>query len=184
MIRLLLLFIPYIFFLIFTCYNFGELILSKINIKFNKYLQIAIGFISIIALFQLVFYPVMVLQLGSIFLTIIGIIVLAFLIGLDIKKIKNIKTVFKDKWIFLLLFLTVIVFFIYMRAMPNDYWFYDDSFYLPLMSVNSNTDKLFSIEPRIGAETSKITSIYMYQGYYMVGSFIISICIICLSQHF
>ena len=52
---------------------------------------------------------------------------------------------------------------------------YDDSFYLPLMYHNANTNKLFSIEPRVGTEVNSISKYYMYQGYYLIGSFFISI---------
>ena len=54
-----------------------------------------------------------------------------------------------------------IFFFLYMRTVPEEYFYYDDSFYFPLMYHNANTNKLFSIEPRVGTEVDSITSYYM-----------------------
>lgn len=175
MIRLSLIFIPFLFVLLPTCYLVGNLILEKLKLEFNKYLVTFIGYISIIAIFQILYYPAMLLQLPSLYITIVGVIITFTLIILDIKYFKKIKNYYNDKYIWGILFIAFIFFFLYMRTVPEDYFYYDDSFYFPLMYHNANTEKLFSIEPRVGTEVESITVYYMYQGYYLIGSFFISI---------
>lgn len=175
MIRLLILFFLFIFLLLPTCYNIGDLLLKRLKIKFNLFLTIFVGFIATIGIFQLAFYPAMILQLPSFYLTITGtIIVICFLI-LDIKKTDAFKKIYTNKYIWIILFLSCIIFFIYMRTMPFDFWYFDDSFYFPFMYENASTSKLLSVEPRSGEEIIKISNIYSSQGYYMIGSYIISI---------
>jgi len=175
MIRLVLIFLPFLFILLPTCYLFGDIVLEKLKLEFNKYLKVCVGFISIISLFQILYYPAMILQLPSLYLTICGLAITLFLIFLDIKYFKKIKNFYKDKYILGILFMAFIFFFLYMRTVPEEYFYYDDSFYLPLMYHNANTNKLFSIEPRVGTEVNSISKYYMYQGYYLIGSFFISI---------
>ena len=175
MIRLVLIFLPFLFILLPTCYLFGDIVLEKLKLEFNKYLKVCVGFISIISLFQILYYPAMILQLPSLYLTIGGLAITLFLIFLDIKYFKKIKNFYKDKYILGILFMAFIFFFLYMRTVPEEYFYYDDSFYLPLMYHNANTNKLFSIEPRVGIEVNSISKYYMYQGYYLIGSFFISI---------
>ena len=175
MIRLLLLFIPFIFILLPTCFNIGQILEEKIKFKSNKYINIVIGFIAIVGLFQLIYYPAMVLQLSSNYLTITGLIIITFLMILNIKNIRNLKSFYKDKNIWLILIFSLIAFFLYMRTLPEEYWYYDDSFYLSYMYTNSNTDKLFTVQPKTGETIDKISNIYMYQGYYMMGSFFIGV---------
>ena len=175
MIRLTLIFLPFLFILLPTCYLVGSLVIEKIKLEFNKYLRVCIGFITLIAVFQILYYPAMILQLPSLYITIVGLMISLTLLVLDIKYFKKIKGFYKDKYIWGILFMAFIFFFLYMRTVPEEYFYYDDSFYFPLMYHNANTNKLFSIEPRVGTEVDSITSYYMYQGYYLIGSFFISI---------
>ena len=62
MIRLVLIFLPFLFILLPTCYLFGDIVLEKLKLEFNKYLKVCVGFISIISLFQILYYPAMILQ--------------------------------------------------------------------------------------------------------------------------
>lgn len=175
MIRLLFLFFVFIFLLLPTCYNFGELILNKLKITFNKYLSTFIGFIAIIAAFQIIYCPAMTLQLPSLYLTITGSILVVLLLILDFRNIKNIKIFYCDKYIWIMLAITCAIFFVYMRSMPYDLWHFDDAFYFPLMYENADTSKLFSVQPRSGEAISKISRLYTSQGYYLIGSYIISL---------
>ena len=175
MIRLTLIFLPFLFILLPTCYLVGSLVIEKIKLEFNKYLRVCIGFITLIAVFQILYYPAMILQLPSLYITIVGLMISLTLFVLDIKYFKKIKGFYKDKYIWGILFMAFIFFFLYMRTVPEEYFYYDDSFYFPLMYHNANTNKLFSIEPRVGTGVDSITSYYMYQGYYLIGSFFISI---------
>lgn len=175
MIKLIIIFLIFIFTFLPTCYNFGELILKKIKIEFNKYLTMFTGFVAIIAAFQIAFYPAMTLQLSSNFLLIPGLILCFLLLVLDVLKIKNFKKFYFDKYIFLMIIISAFIFFIYLRSMPHEYWYFDDTFYLPLMYENADTSKLYSVEPRSGEVVNQISSLYTSQGLYMIGSFIIGI---------
>lgn len=175
MIRLLPIFIIFVFLFLPTCYNFGNMILKRLKINLNKYLTIFVGILGVIALFQIAFYPALTLQLSSLYLTVTGSVIVLGLIILDIKNIKSFKEIWCDKKILIMLLITGIIFFIYMRTTPNEIWYFDDSFYLPFMYENANTSKLLSIEPRTGDVIDKINSLYASQGYYMIGSYLISI---------
>lgn len=175
MIRLILIFLVFLFLLLPTCYNVGQFVLDKLKINFNKYLTIFVGFISIISLFQIVYYPAMTLQLPSLYLTVTGSLITLFLLVMDIYNIEKIKHFYNDKFLILLLFVTCVIFFVYMRTAPYDYWYFDDSFYFPLMYENADTVKLFNVQPRSGEIISKINNMYASQGYYLIGSYIISI---------
>lgn len=175
MYKLLIIFSIFLFLFLPICYSFGELVLNKIKIKFNEYLTIFAGFISIIAVFQLMYYPAMILQLSSNYLIIFGIIFTLFLVILNFKKSGNIKKIYKNKYIWLIIIFTCITFFIYMRTMPHEYWYFDDTFYLNFIYENADTSKLLSIEPRSGGVISKINHIYSSQGYYMIGSYIVGL---------
>ena len=175
MIRLILIFLVFLFLLLPTCYNVGQFILDKLKINFNKYLTIFVGFISIISLFQIVYYPAMTLQLPSLYLTVTGSLITLFLLAMNIYNIEKIKHFYNDKFLILLLFITCVIFFVYMRTAPYDYWYFDDSFYFPLMYENADTIKLFNVQPRSGEIISKINNMYASQGYYLIGSYIISI---------
>lgn len=175
MIRLLIIFSIFIFLFLPTCYNFGNIVLKKIKLDFNKYLKIFVGAFSLIALFQIAYYPAMTLQLSSTYLMIVGTIICIFLLIIDIINIKEFINIYKDKYILFGLFISCIIFFIYIRTMPYDFWGFDDSFYLPFMYENSNTTKLLSVQPRTGQSINKLINIYATQGYYMIGSFLIGI---------
>ena len=75
MIRLALIFLPFLFILLPTCYLVGSLVIEKMKLEFNKYLRVCIGFITLIAVFQILYYPAMILQLPSLYITIIGLMI-------------------------------------------------------------------------------------------------------------
>lgn len=175
MYKLLIIFSIFLFLFLPTCYSFGELVLNKLKIKFNEYLTMFAGFICIIATFQLMYYPALILQLSSNYLIIFGTLFTLFLVVLNFKKSSNIKKIYKNKYIWLIIALTCITFFVYMRTMPHEYWYFDDTFYLTFIYENADTSKLLSIEPRSGEAISKINHIYSSQGYYMIGSYIVGL---------
>ncbi len=175
MTKLLILFAVFILLFIPTCYNLGGLVLKKLNIQLNRYLTIFVGMFSLITMFQIAYYPAMTLQLPSLYLTIVGSIIVLLLLVLDIKNLKSFKEIFADKIIWISLIITGFIFFLYLRTMPGDLWNFDDAFYLPLMAGNANTSKLLSFQPRTGESINKLINIYSSQAYYMIGSYLISV---------
>ena len=163
MTKLLLMCLIFIIFFLPTCYNVGDIVLKKLKFNFNKYITIFMGFVIIIAIFQMLYYPAMTLQLSSNYIFIVGLIINLFFLILYFKNIKNVKYVFFDKKMILILFGAFFIFFLYLNVMPHDLWYYDDSFYFPYMYDNANTDKLYSIEPRMGERVDKTNKLYTQQ---------------------
>lgn len=163
----------FLFFLIFTSYNIGDAIFLKCNITLNKWLKILVGYLAIVMMFQLIYYPAEWFQLPSIYLFFSGIVFFLGCLVFDIYHFKNLKEVFWNKNIWIIFFIAFVLFFFYMRTLPHAYWFFDDSFYLPFMYENAYTDRLLSIEARSGFEVLKTNNLYSYQGYYLMGSFYI-----------
>lgn len=175
MIKLCIFSVLFLAFITFSSYNIGIFCLEKANVKWNKYLQILIGFIAIIAMFQIAFYPAMWLQLSSGYLIITGSILFALMLIYDLYHIKRVKDLLTDKWFWVCLLVAFILFVTYMKITPHNYWYFDDSFYLPHIYENAFTDRILSVEARSGFAVDKISNLYSYQGYYLFGSYLVGI---------
>ncbi len=173
MILLGVLAIIFLFFLLFTSYNIGEFLTSRCGLTLNKWLTILVGYLGFVMMFQLLYYPAQWFQFSSVYLGICGGLFLVICLLFDLFRIKNVKKVFVNKAIWVILFLAFVCFFLYMRTLPHDYWYFDDCFYLPYMFDNAHARHLLMIEPRSGFDVSKLNSLYSYQGYYLIGSFFI-----------
>ena len=165
--------IIFLFFLIFTSYNIGDFVFRICKIRLNKWIKILVGYLAMVMVFQIIYYPAQWFQLSSIYLAFSGGIFFLLCLLFDITHYKNLKEVFWNKAIWVIFFIALILFFFYMRTLPHAYWFFDDSFYLPYMYENAYADRLLSIEARSGFEVFKVNNLYSYQGYYLMGSFYI-----------
>ncbi len=173
MILLAFLSILFLFFLLFTSYNFGEFLLDKCRLSLNKWLMILVGYLGFVMMFQLLYYPAQWFQLPSFYLGVTGGIFLFVCLVFDLFHLQNVKKVFGNKAIWIIFLLAFVLFFFYMRTLPHDYWYFDDSFYLPYMYDNAHANRILMIEPRSGFEVSKLNPLYSYQAYYLMGSFFI-----------
>lgn len=165
--------IIFLFFLLFTSYNIGDFIFRICKIELNKWIKILVGYLAIVMMFQIIYYPAQWFQLSSIYLIFSGSIFFLLCLLFDITHFKNLKEVFWNKTIWIIFFIAFLLFFFYMRTLPHAYWFFDDSFYLPYMYENAHADRLLSIEARSGFDVLKVNNLYSYQGYYFMGSFYI-----------
>lgn len=164
-----------LFLLVFlqTSFNVGNFIVKKFHLSINKWLKIIIGFFAIVAMFQLIYYPAQWFSLPSIYLFYGGITLFVFFFFFNLYYWKNIKEVFFNKSIWIILFIVFLLFFLYMRTLPSSYWFFDDSFYLPYMYENANATHILTTEARSGFDIFKMNGLYSFQGYYLIGSFLI-----------
>lgn len=165
--------ILFLFFLIFTSYNIGDFVFQKCHIKLNQWITILVGYLAIVMMFQLLYYPAEWFQLPSVYLLFAGGIFFICCLFFDIYHFRNLKKVFWNKTIWILFFVAFVLFFFYMRTLPHAYWYFDDSFYLPFMYENAYSNQILTVEARSGFDVLKTTNLYSYQGYYLMGSFFI-----------
>lgn len=126
-----------------------------------------IGFCTYLGTLQIIYYPLQYFKVGSVYFHIVtGIITIIFFILGSIHIKKEDFSIFKkyEFWIILVLVFVIIKIIPGMEAG-------DDSFYMALFMDNADISKINSIDPRTGL-LGNIDSVYLYQGYYNLMSFI------------
>ena len=130
-----------------------------------KILSVPVGFIIFMGCLQLGYYPMQFFQVSSTIVHIYTAIISVPLFIYGIIKIKKEDFNFLKHYEFYIL---IILIFGIIKIIPaTDAG--DDSFYMPLIMENAQTDKINSINPRNGWEWN-VDEFYKYQGYYLFQS--------------
>lgn len=156
-------FIIYAFILFVISNGIGKILFSKKEEL--KILSVPVGFIIFMGCLQLGYYPMQFFQVSSTIVHIYTAIISVPLFIYGIIKIKKEDFNFLKHYEFYIL---IILIFGIIKIIPaTDAG--DDSFYMPLIMENAQTDKINSINPRNGWEWN-VDEFYKYQGYYLFQS--------------
>lgn len=148
---------------IISC-GIGKLVTKKEE-GILKDISAPIGFVIFFAILQLGYYPMQYFQVSSnvvhIYTAIITIAVLIY--AINKVKIKDLS--FLKRYEFYIL---IVLIFAVIKVLPaNEAG--DDSFYMPLIMENAQTEQINSVNPRTGWDWN-VDEIYKYQGYYLFNS--------------
>lgn len=147
---------------IISC-GIGKLIIKKEGIL--KDISAPIGFVIFFAILQLGYYPMQYFQVNSNVVHIYTAIITigALIYGCTKFKVKDFN--FLKRYEFYIL---IILIFGVIKVLPaNEAG--DDSFYMPLIMENAETEQINSVNPRTGWDWN-VDEIYKYQGYYLFNS--------------
>lgn len=137
--------------------------------KFYSFRSI-LGFLTLLTLLQIGYYPIQFFQWSSSVYQIYTIIILIPCFVIGILKLKKNDIFFLKHWEFYIL---LILIFGVIKVLPvNEAG--DDWFYMPLIKSNANIDTINSIQPKSGWSWD-VDMLYAYQGYYLFMSFIYKI---------
>lgn len=156
-------FIIYTFILFVISNGIGKILFSKKEEL--KILSVPVGFIIFMGCMQLGYYPMQIFQVSSTLVHIYTALISVPLFIYGIIKIKKEDFRFLKHYEFYILI--ILVFGIIKIIPATDAG--DDSFYMPLIIENSQTDKINSINPRTGWNWD-VDEFYKYQGYYLFQS--------------
>lgn len=156
-------FIVYAFIIFVISNGIGKFLLSKK--EEIKILSVPVGFIVFMGGLQLGYYPMQIFQVSSTLVHTYTALISIPLFIYGIAKIKKEDFCFLKHYEFYIL---IILIFGIIKIIPaTDAG--DDSFYMPLIMENSQTDKINSINPRTGWNWN-VDEFYKYQGYYLFQS--------------
>ena len=157
-------FIVYALFIYIISNGIGKLLLKE---EHRLYLlRSLIGFVCLLFVLQLGYYPMQYFHLSSTFVFIFNCIVLTFGFIIGIKQIKKADFFFLKSWIFYVLL--ILIFFIIKIIPATEAG--DDWFYMPMIMDNIGNEQINSINPRSGWDWN-IGELWQYQGYYLFTSF-------------
>ncbi len=156
-------FIIYSFILFVISNGIGKFVFRKKEKL--KILSVPVGFIIFMGALQLGYYPMQILQVSSTIVHIYTAIMGVPLFIYGIIKLKKEDFNFLKHYEFYIL--TILIFGIIKIIPATDAG--DDSFYMPLIMENAQTDRINSINPRNGWEWN-VDEFYKYQGYYLFQS--------------
>lgn len=143
----------------------GRLLLRR-DSKFLK-LRSIIGFLAILALLQVGYYPMQYLRVPSFVYQLWTLVVFVPILIQGIITFQKEDLFFLKSWEFYALLLLV---FGLIKILPaNEAG--DDWFYMPLIKSNALIDHINTINPKTGWNWN-VDSLYQYQGYYLFMSFI------------
>lgn len=155
----------------------GRTIFYKFKID-NFEFSFLIGFIFVVAITYVTFWPVSIFK-GSFFtLLVIFLIYLLLSLIFIFKNIKNINLKFNIKaWALFFILLGVLVYISYNRTLGEEHGF-DQIYYLNTISFNIGNKELNSIHPLFGTypNTDNKWDTYAFQSYYYLIGIIIWIC--------
>lgn len=124
-----------------------------------------IGFVIFFAILQLGYYPMQYFQVSSNVVHIYNAIVTIAALIYAIAKVKIKDFSFLKRYEFYIL---IVLIFAVIKVLPaNEAG--DDSFYMPLIMENAQTEQINSVNPRTGWDWN-VDEIYKYQGYYLFNS--------------
>ena len=151
-------------------YGYGEKLNKLFNL--NNSFSLPIGFVLFLTLLQIFYYPVQYFNLSFNYIIIISVIVYGIGLVLFVRYFKSIiKQILSINTIWLMLsFITFIVVYYYCFI---DIDFSDSQMYINYISQNVNIDKLNMFHLYTGVTGSEWETIYLYQGYYHFGSFLV-----------
>lgn len=157
-------FISYVLIIFIISCGIGKIITKKEE-GILKNILAPIGFLVYFAILQLGYYPMQYFQVNSNIVHIYTAIVTSIAFIYSITKIKLKDFSFLKRYEFYILLLLI---FIVIKVLPaNEAG--DDSFYMPLIIENSQTERINSINPRTGWDWD-VDEMYKYQGYYLFHS--------------
>lgn len=152
-------------------FGYGEALMQKLcsdDFTFNA----SFGFVLLLALLQIGYFPVQFFNLNFIFLVIWSIILLAIGIGLTIYFRKALIRHFQNRK-FLYIAGASILFLVIFYFVTIDIGFSDSPMYLNYVAQNINNDQINLFNLYSGLEGSEWDTLYLYQGYYHFISFIV-----------
>lgn len=152
-------------FILYVCSIGGSFFIKKDSKVFS--IKNIIGFCSFLGILQIIYYPLQYFKVGSIYFHIITLVITLIFFILGCIKIKKEDFNFIKKYEFWILLLLVFVIIKIIPGMEAG----DDSFYMSLFIDNADINKINTIDPRVGL-LGKIDSVYLYQGYYSLMSFL------------
>lgn len=156
-------FIIYVLLLFIISNGIGKTVLRKL--EKIKFLSVPIGFVIFMGVLQLGYYPMQFFQVSSKCIHIYTAILSLFFFAYGIIKTKKDDFYFLKRYEFYIL---IILIFGVIKILPaTDAG--DDSFYMPLIIQNAETEKINSINPRSGWSWN-VDEFYKYQGYYLFES--------------
>lgn len=150
--------------ILFICSN-G---LGKYFVKKDSKLYILkslLGFLILLAILQLGYYPIQYFNLSSTIHLIWTSIVLLITFILGIKNLKKEDFNFLKSYEF---YVFVILMFVVIKILPATEAG-DDAFYMPFIMDNAYLHEINTVNPRTG-KISLIDNVYWYQGYYLLHS--------------
>lgn len=150
--------------------SYGVLLNKKLNKAINNFVT-PIGFCLLIALLQLLYYPAQLFNWPSIYIHIVSLIVFLFGIGYGIIHYKEIfKEYFNKRTI--IIGVSFIIFIVVYYLCYIDIAASDSQMYLNYMSQNINIDHINMFKLWTGEYGQEWDTIYLFQGYYHLGSFL------------
>ena len=152
-------------------FGFGEALMQKLSMDefvFNA----SFGFVLLIALLQIGYFPVQFFNLNFIFIVIWSLIVLSVGVGFTIVYRRALIRHFQNRR-FLYIAGASIVFLVVFYFMTIDIGFSDSPMYLNYIAQNINNEHINLFNLYSGLEGSEWDTLYLYQGYYHFASFIV-----------
>lgn len=154
--------------------TFGILFQDRFNIR-NMRFTAPIGFAGLLSLLQLVYYPIQLFNLNSLYIHFLSLIVIVLLLVLSTYYIKRILKQFLS-WDAVWLFLSLSLFLIVFYNSSIDLGFADGQMYLNYISQNISIEHLNNFNLWTGLEGNEFVTVYLFQGYYhFAGSFILMV---------
>lgn len=151
-------------FILFICSNgLGKLFIKSESKLFT--LKSLLGFLILLAILQIGYYPIQYFNLSSKVHLIWTSIILIVTLILGIKNLKKEDFNFLKSYEF---YVFIILIFVIIKILPATEAG-DDAFYMPFIMDNAYLNEINTVNPRTG-NISSIDNVYWYQGYYLLHS--------------
>ena len=150
--------------ILFICSNgLGKLLIKSESNLYN--LKSLLGFLILLAILQIGYYPIQYFNLSSKVHLIWTSIILLITLILGIKSVKKEDFNFLKSYEF---YVFLILIFVVIKILPATEAG-DDAFYMPFIMDNAYLNEINTVNPRTG-NISSIDNVYWYQGYYLLHS--------------